>query len=141
MDLELEERIMELNSRFIPKTIKAHNETLKIRQQVSESAGYNVLLPYQIRELAYLLGFEDIFYALDEGPSGISAATYKIIARRIPEEGKIDYAHLVKNSRKGHIAFTTTAVEIGFQLLGEERKIEYSSERFHNALQEVLRKR
>ena len=81
------------------------------------------------------MGFEDRRYY---GPLGISFKTFhEEIEPFIPSDGRVDITNLVRNPKKGSIAFKRTAVEQALQELGIQQKLRYSPERFQYALEKV----
>ena len=85
-----------------------------------------------------MLGFEDHLTAAQAFPLCVTSKTYHgEIEPLIPQSGRIDISALVSNPGKGTVAFKRTAVEEAFQKLAEQRKLDYSPERFQVALERV----
>ena len=135
---DLENRFIEYNSRVYPSHQRARTLGRRLANGVSEHFHEQLVLPSQIRAIAYLLGFEDHSIYADVSPLGVSSEAYHSkIEPEIPQDGRVDISALITNPKKGGVAFKRTAVEQAFQKLAEQQKLDYSPERFQIALERV----
>ena len=139
MDTALEERFIEYNSRVLPRHQRARTLSREISRRISQVVGEQVVTRYQIRGIAYLLGFQDPSYSEDtDGPSGVCAKTFhEKIEPLIPQDGRVDISTLVRHPEKGEVIFKKTAVEQAFQELTKQQRLIYTLKRFQYALERV----
>lgn len=108
----------------------------KISDSLSKKLEEEVLMPNQVRAIAYLLGFTDPDYdSCSDGPFGISAKVYaKEIEKKILSEFVVDCSTLGIHFKKyGNKAFKIEGVKKAFEQLSLENKINYTPERFEEA--------
>jgi len=136
---DIDEKLSEYNSRMINSRLRASRIAKRIVRKALEEVGEEVFTGYQVRGLAYLLGFYDPSF--DDMSSCAPGITYNTFRRKIkphiPQEAIVPNKYPKRNNREYNILFKRTGVEQTFQKLATMGELDYTPERFQYAVSKL----
>lgn len=141
MDNELEERCVEYSDGIkSPNHFRGITASKGLAKRISKSVGEPILLSQQVRSLFFILGYDDPSPSANiSGPPRMGSSTFhgKIVPL-IPEEAKVSIEQFgTKGGKYKPLAYKVPGVEIAVQKLDGSCGLDYTEERFQEALKRV----